>query len=268
MEITTYYGMDRNPFIKDAAITTLFTSNDFNQMTNRLEFIIRSRGIGVFLSSPGMGKTTCLRKTLESLNPNRYVVIYICMTTVTAIDFYRMLNDAPGLEETTKKSQMFSQIQEELKRLTSENKMEVIIAIDEAQFLRKEVLREFIMLLNFDYDSKDYCTLIFVGQNEFLRTLRLKSLEPFRQRINMNYTFTGFNEEEVRNYVVSRLQSVNCRNDLFRDECYHTLYSLMNTSVRILNLLINKSLILGMHYNKEYIDSELIMEASKELMLG
>lgn len=80
------------------------------------------------------------------------------MTTITAIDFYRMLNDALGLEETTKKSQMFKQIQNELKRLTSENKMEVIIAIDEAQFLRKEVLREFIMLMNFDYDSKDYCT--------------------------------------------------------------------------------------------------------------
>ena len=108
-----------------------------------------------------------------------------------------MLNDALGLEETTKKSQMFKQIQNELKRLTSENKMEVIIAIDEAQFLRKEVLREFIMLMNFDYDSKDYCTLIFVGQNEFSRTLRLKALEPLRQRINMNYTFTGFNEEEV-----------------------------------------------------------------------
>ena len=42
----------------------------------------------------------------------------------------------------------------------------------------------------------------------------------------------------------------------------------MNTSVRTLNLLINKSLILSMHYNKEVIDSELIMEASKELMLG
>ena len=156
MEMTTYYGMDKNPFTKDATVSTLFTSNDFNQMTNRLEFIIRSRGIGVFLSSPGMCKTTCLRKTLE----------------------------------------------------------------------------------------------------------------PFRQRINMNYTFTGFNEEEVKNYVISRLQSVNCRSDLFKDECYHTLYSLMNTSVRTLNLLINKSLILSMHYNKEVIDSELIMEASKELMLG
>ena len=53
MEMTTYYGMDKNPFTKDATVSTLFTSNDFNQMTNRLEFIIRSRGIGVFLSSPG-----------------------------------------------------------------------------------------------------------------------------------------------------------------------------------------------------------------------
>ena len=77
MEITTYYGINRNPFIKDADVTILFTSNDFNQMTNRLEFIIQSRRIGVFLSSPGMGKTICLRKVLESLNPNQYVVIYM-----------------------------------------------------------------------------------------------------------------------------------------------------------------------------------------------
>ena len=34
MEMTTYYGMDKNPFIKDAAVSTLFTSNDFKQMTN------------------------------------------------------------------------------------------------------------------------------------------------------------------------------------------------------------------------------------------
>lgn len=268
MEMTTYYGMDRNPFVKDTSIDSLYQSNDFKQMTNRGEFVIRTRGIGVFLSSPGMGKTTCLRNLLESLNPNRYKVIYICMTTITAIDFYRMLNDALGLEETTKKSLMFSQIQEELKRLVVENKMEIVIAIDEIQFLRKEVLREFIMLMNFDYDSKDYCTLLLVGQNEFLRTMRLKTLEPFRQRINMNYTFTGFDEKEVKEYIITRLKSVNCRTDLFMEESYHTLYTLMNTSVRILNLLINKSLLLAMSRNKANIDTEIIMDASKELMLG
>lgn len=268
MEMTTYYGMDRNPFIKDISVDTLYHSNDFNQMMNRAEFVIRTRGIGVFLSSPGMGKTTCLRNLLESLNPNRYKVIYICMTTITAIDFYRMLNDALGLDETTKKSQMFNQIQDELKRLAVENKMEIVIAIDEIQFLRKEVLREFIMLMNFDYDSRDYCTMLLIGQNEFLRTINLKSLEPLRQRINMSYTFTGLDDKEVEEYIQSRLKLVNCRLDIFTQESYHTFFTLMNTSVRILNQLINKSLIVGMSRNKTTIDSETIMEASKELMIG
>ena len=56
MDMTTYYGMDSNPFEKDIDTTKLYASNDLKQMTNRLEFIIRSRGIGVFMSNPGMGK--------------------------------------------------------------------------------------------------------------------------------------------------------------------------------------------------------------------
>ena len=140
--------------------------------------------------------------------------------------------------------------------------MEIIIAIDEIQFLRKDVLLEFIMLMNFDYDSKDYCTLILMGQNEFLKTLRYKSLEPFKQRINMNYSFIGFNENEVKEYIISRLDLVNCRNDLFNPEAYHTLYSLMKESVRTLNLLINKSLIIGQNQQVQNITSEIIMEAS------
>jgi type II secretory pathway predicted ATPase ExeA len=268
MEMTTYFGMDTNPFIKDISIASLYTSNDFKQMTNRGEFVIKSRGIGVFLSSPGMGKTTCLRNLLEALNTNRYKVIYMCMTTITAMDLYRMLNEELGLEESTKKSQLFHQIQSELKRLVTEHKMEIVIAIDEIQFLRKEVLTEFIMIMNFDYDSKDYCTLLLVGQNEFLRTLRLKSLEPFRQRINISYTFTGFNEEEVKEYITTRLQKVHARIDIFTPESYHTLYTLMNTSVRILNQVITKSLLLAMHREAATIDSEMIMEASKELLIG
>ena len=79
------------------------------------------------------------------------------------------------------------------------------------------------MLMNSDYDSKDYCTLILTGQSEFLQTLRYKSLDPFKQRINMNYSFTWFNEIEVKEYIISHLNLVNCRNDLFNQESYHTL---------------------------------------------
>lgn len=267
MEIESYYGMDKNPFIKGKKVDELFQSNDYKQMNNRLEFLIKTRGIGVFLSNPGMGKTTSIRNTLSKLTSSRYKIVYICLTTVTVLDFYRLLNEGLGLEETPKKTQMFRQIQEELKRLTSENKTEVIIAIDEAQFLRKEVLKEFIMLMNFDYDSRDFCTLLLIGQNEFIRLLRFKVLEAFKQRINMNYTFTGFDEVEVESYIISRLKLVHCRENLFSKESYHTLYTLMNGSIRTLDQLITKSLIIGMKEEKESIGTETIRKASEELSI-
>lgn len=267
MEIETYYGMEYNPFTKEIDIDALYQSNDYKQMENRLNFLIRSRGIGVFLSNPGMGKTTCLRNTLSRLNKNRYKVIYLCLTTVTVLDFYRLLNDALGLAQTARKSKLFEQIQEELRRLIVDNKMEVVITIDEVQYLKKEILKEFVMLLNFDYDSKDYCTLILAGQNEFLRMLRFKELEAFRQRVNINYTFTGMDEKEVEEYIQTRLQLVNCRNDIFTKEAYHTFYTLMQGSIRYLNQLINKGLIIGQHKELQTLGSEIIMESSEEAIL-
>ncbi len=264
MEATTYYGMIKDPFTKDTE--QMFESNDYKQMVNRIEFLIKTRGIGVIMSSPGMGKTTCVRSVISTLNKSRYKVIYICMTTVTAIDFYRMLNDELGLEDTTKKSQMFKQIQNEFKKIVNEKKQELVIVVDEAQFLKKEILREFIMLLNFDFDSKDYCTLILVGQNELLRTLRFSVLEAFKQRINISYTFTGFDEKEVQEYIETRLRSVNCRDDIFTNESYHTLYTLMKGSIRTLNLLINKALIVGANKQAENINSEIIMIANEEIL--
>ena len=55
------------------------------------------------------------------------------MTTITAIDFYRMLNDALGLEETKKVTDVLTNTGETQKTdIRKQNG--VIIVIDEAQF--------------------------------------------------------------------------------------------------------------------------------------
>ena len=74
--------------------------------------------------------------------------------------------------------------------------------------------------------------------------------------------FTGFDEKEVKEYIQTRLKSINCRVDIFTEESYHTFYTL------IFNHLMNKNLILVMSRNKSVIDSEIIIDANKELMLG
>lgn len=264
MEFETYYGMDYNPFTKGIDSTRLYQSNDYRQMASRLQFLIRTKGIGLFLGEPGTGKTASLRSVLDGLNESRYRVVYIRLTTVTPIDFYHALNDALGLEESSRKSVMFAQIQHEMERMASDH-VNVILAIDECQYLTVQVLKEFVMLMNFAYDSVDCCTLILMGQPEALRTLRAKSLEPFKQRINMNYFLTGMDEEEVRGYVLDRLRLVHCSTDLFDDECYHTLHSLMRGSARLLNNLICKSLQIGMIREQRHITTEIVMAANEEV---
>lgn len=120
------------------------------------------------------------------------------------------------------------------------------------------------MLMNFNLDSEDCCTLILIGLPEIEKTLRAKVLQPFRQRINMHYTLTGFTADEVKNYIDDRLSLVHCSRDLFAPEAYHTLHSLMQGSTRVLNAIITKALIIGMNRECRPITTEVIMEANEE----
>ncbi len=47
-----------------------FESEDFREMTARLEYLKEIRGIGVFTASLGMGKTFALQRFSKKMNPN------------------------------------------------------------------------------------------------------------------------------------------------------------------------------------------------------
>ena len=94
---TDYYGLSFNPFDKQMVKEKdAFESEDFREMTARLEYLKEIRGIGVFTASPGMGKTFALRCFSKKLNPNLYQCAYLCLSTVSVQEFYRQLCEALG----------------------------------------------------------------------------------------------------------------------------------------------------------------------------
>ena len=61
-ELETCPVCESNPFDKQQfSENDCFRSNDFEQMTARLNFLKETRGIGVFTARPGMGKSYALR---------------------------------------------------------------------------------------------------------------------------------------------------------------------------------------------------------------
>ena len=56
-----YWNMEFNPFAKEIDVNKLFRTRDFNEALTRLDFLNKTRGIGLFTGSPGTGKTYAVK---------------------------------------------------------------------------------------------------------------------------------------------------------------------------------------------------------------
>ena len=65
------------------------------------------------------------------------------MSSTTVIDFYRQLCFGLGLIPAFRKSDMFKQVQECIINLVKNKKNKVIICLDEAQYLKTDILNDF-----------------------------------------------------------------------------------------------------------------------------
>jgi len=88
----SFYGLSFNPFDKQQLKEKdHFISRDFQEMTNRLNYLKDIRGIGVFTARPGIGKSYALRCFASGLNPSLYHMEYLCLSTISVADFYKQL---------------------------------------------------------------------------------------------------------------------------------------------------------------------------------
>lgn len=263
----TYFGMKLNPFKKDIDIKNTYEFSDFNEAQNRLKYLLNNRGIGLFTGTSGKGKTYSVKYFVKNLNPNLYKVVYISLSTVTVLEFYRSFCIGLGIEPAFKKVDMFKQIQERIKTLVVDRKITPIIICDEAQYLKTAILNDLKMLMNFDMDSKDLAVLILVGQPLLNDILSRSVHEALSQRIIVNYQFMGLEFEEVKNYIIDRCSLAGISNEIFDEASIKALSSNCNGSTRFLNNLIDKSLMICANKKESNITPEIVMLAANDLSL-
>lgn len=263
----TYWGMEFNPFEKGIKEAQYFRSEDFTEAAKRLEHLKNIKGIGLLTGLPGTGKTFALKSFVHSLNPNLYKVIYLQLTTITTNEFYKALSVGLGLEAAYRKIDNYRQIQERITALYKEQKVTLLILIDEAQYLHRSILADLKMLMNFEMDSKNYAMLILAGQPVLNSILSMQIHEALKQRIVINYNFQGITAEEVKRYVSDRMELCGVRHPVFEENAMEAASGCCNGSIRKLNNLLHKSLMIGCEQKAEMINTEIIMDASNEIEL-
>ena len=106
MELTTRYGLEFNPFLKNSK-EILFEGSEYTEAKFRLDYLARTKGFGLLTGAPGRGKTTLVRSWSAGLNPSLYKVIYTSLSTVTVNDFYRNLAVSLGAQASYRKTENF-----------------------------------------------------------------------------------------------------------------------------------------------------------------
>ncbi len=260
-----YYGLTREPFPKDIEPENMFKSSDFSELSGRLKYMKKQRGIMLITGEPGSGKTTAIRNFVAGLNKDRFFPLYLPLATVAIGDFYKQLNDALKGESRSTKSILFKSIQERILHYTIQlNKIPIII-IDEAHLLKNENFFELQIISNFNMDSMDPALFILVAQSHLNDRLARNYLESFNQRINMKFHMNSFAPSEVVKLIDQQMKTAGAVKEIFNDNACKAIHSLSGGIVRKIGKLVEKSLALGVSLKKNIITEEEVMAASKEL---
>ena len=240
----SYYGLSFNPFDKQAAREKdRFLSKDISEMLSRLDYLKDTRGIGLFTARPGMGKSFGLRCFAKGLNPNLYHMEYLCLSTVSVMEFYRQLCCVLGVEPKGGKPGMFQAIQEQILYLYQQKKQPLLLAVDEAQYHR-------------DLHS--------------FPTRRSSDLvhEALRQRITVHYNFSGLSDSEVVQYVLHKISCAGGSASIIDQAALSSVHSHSQGNPRLVDNLMTNALTLGAQMEKKVIDTEVILASVSSQNLG
>ncbi len=259
----SWFGLTRLPFAAPAPSDELFPSGDLQETESRLRHLLELRGIGLLTGEPGCGKTSACRRFADTLPDSLYRVGYVRLTTGTVIDTYQAIGWALGLETPRYRAPACQQIRREVERLGEAGKLPLLI-IDEAHYLRHEVLDELRLLLNFGLDSQRLLCLLLVGQSELRHRLALAHHEAFDQRIVMRYRFHGLGREELEPYLRHALSGAGCPRDLFEPAACQALFQASHGLPRQISALAHYALAAAALEKARLVSAEHVRRACEE----
>lgn len=258
------YGLTSHPFGKDLEPDQLFGSKTAKELKARLEYLLQLRGIGLITGEVGSGKTSICRKVATSLNTGLHKVIYVPLTTGNVTDIYKSIAWEMGLTTERSLAALYRSICLEVSRLSLELKIMPVLIIDEAQYLRNDVLENLRLLTNYEMDSQNRLCMIFVGQAELRRRLSLSVHEPLAQRIVVRYHLAGLAREELYPYLKHRLELAGTQVDLFEKPAIEAIFQATNGLPRKVNLLAHLSLNIAAIEQAQSVTTEHIQAAMQE----
>jgi general secretion pathway protein A len=263
-----FFHLSRNPFEASPDPRFLSMLEGTREALAGIEYGVSAhKGVMVLTGEVGTGKTTLLRRALESFGTKNVHFSYVFNPRFEVLDFLEFILFDFGLTPISRtKSSMLLQLNQWLIECYRRGETCVIV-VDEAQNCSLELLEEIRLLTNLETAEQKLVQLILAGQPELETRLREPELRQLRQRIVIWCRTWPLTAEETALYVRDRLKFAGAEEPIFLPEAIERVHTLSWGIPRIVNLICEHSLILAYVRDVRIISAALVNATAEDLVL-
>jgi general secretion pathway protein A len=261
-----FFGFKEKPFKLVPNPAYFYLSKSHEEAMAHLNYAI-SQGDGFveITGEVGTGKTTLCRTFLDSLNGG-VEAAYIFNPKMGPKQLLRTINEEFGIQTRSDNTKdLIDMLNAFLMKKKASGK-KVILLIDEAQNLNRNVLEQLRLLSNLETNRDKLLQIILVGQPELSEMLNSHALRQVGQRITLSYQLSPLTFKECKEYIQYRINIAAQKSAIkFDRSAYRQIFKYSKGIPRLINIVCDRSLLTAFVLNQFKISASVAKASVKEL---
>ncbi len=261
-----YFGFSEKPFDLTPDPKYLYLSPKHKEVLAHLVFGLQeNNGFLKIVGEVGTGKTTISRSFLSQLDSG-FNFAYIFNPCLNSLELLQSINSELGIPAETNSRKELTDILNEFLLEERKKGKRVVLIVDEAQDLETPVLEQLRLLSNLETNTQKLIQIILIGQPELDKILQKEELRQLKQRITIQWELLPLNQKETRGYIQHRLNVALGKGKVrFTKSAMDLIFRYAQGIPRMINVLADRSLLIGYTLNTKKITAKTIKIAAKDV---
>lgn len=252
-----HFGLAIAPFGISPRLDFLYRSAAFEEsMAHLLYGLENSEAVVLITGAIGTGKTMAIQSFLAQLG-DRFRTALVTNTRVDSKELLKLvledLGHPPG--GGADKSDLLIAFKQLLIESVRDGRR-VVVVIDEAQNLDRDVLEEIRLLTNLGQGDEQPVQVVLVGQPELETHVEQPELAQLRQRIRVHCRLSPLSRDELVGYVDRRIEVAGGLPGLFTSQAMDRIYAMSGGVPRVVNTLCSDALLSAFVAGRRRIEVE------------
>jgi len=252
-----YFGFREKPFNITPDPAFIYFSKTHQEAFAHLSYGIDSHiGFMGITGEVGTGKTTLLRTYLAGLDGKNFRTALIFNPCLSSIGLMQSINREFGIPyKDLNNEQLLDHLNQFLLGQNAAGNT-VVLVIDEAQNLKREVLEQIRLISNLETETDKLIQIVLSGQPELDLLLNRPELRQLKQRIAVHYQLCRMDFDDTAGYIGHRLAVAGGGDAVtFTRGALKRIYRFSRGVPRLVNIVCDRCLLLGYSMGKREINS-------------